>query len=77
MALRSASAPIERVLRPEWREYGVSPTPTMQYLSLRPVTGGLLYSHRRRVAPAWVPGWLVSWITGQSTTRNSGIAQSS
>src|ERR1700749_1765405 len=50
MALRSASAPIERVLRPEWREYGVSPTPTMQYLSLRPVTGPYsLRNQSRRV----------------------------
>jgi hypothetical protein len=37
MALRTASAPSERVLRPELREYAVSPTPTMQYLSLSPL----------------------------------------
>ncbi len=36
IALRTASAPSERVLRPEWREYAVSPTPTMQYLPLSP-----------------------------------------
>src|SRR5437867_9998973 len=45
MAFRTASTAIERVVRPEPREYSVSPTPTMQYLS-RSVfiaTGGLLW----------------------------------
>src|SRR5204862_481683 len=34
MALRTASTAMARVERPEPREYSVSPTPTMQYLSL-------------------------------------------
>src|SRR5437016_2055796 len=33
IALRMASTAIARVVRPECREYSVSPTPTMQYLS--------------------------------------------
>src|SRR3970282_2309866 len=33
MARRTASTAIARVVRPEPREYSVSPTPTMQYLS--------------------------------------------
>src|SRR5215813_2333980 len=45
MALRMASTAIARVVRPEPREYSVSPTPTMQYLSLSVfiATGGLLW----------------------------------
>src|SRR5215813_6084379 len=35
MALRTASTAMARVERPEPREYSVSPTPTMQYLSRR------------------------------------------
>src|SRR5215831_3848021 len=35
MALRTASTAIARVERLEPREYSVSPTPTMQYLSFR------------------------------------------
>jgi hypothetical protein len=35
MALRTASTAIARVLRADCRLYSVSPTPTMQYLSLR------------------------------------------
>src|SRR5262249_54070997 len=44
MALRIASTASARVVRPEPREYSVSPTPTMQYLSLSVfiATGGLL-----------------------------------
>ena len=34
IALRIASAPIARVVRPELREYSVSPTPTIAYLPL-------------------------------------------
>src|SRR5258705_12026385 len=34
MALRTASTAIARVLRADCRLYSVSPTPTMQYLSL-------------------------------------------
>src|SRR5206468_13127611 len=33
IALRMASTAIARVVRPECREYSVSPTPAMQYLS--------------------------------------------
>src|SRR5947207_13031221 len=45
MALRTASTAMARVERPEPREYSVSPTPTMQYLSLSVLmaTGGLLW----------------------------------
>src|SRR5262249_17139293 len=45
IALRIASTAIARVVRPEPREYSVSPTPTMQYLSLSVfiATGGLLW----------------------------------
>src|SRR5262245_4596930 len=45
MALRIASTAIARVVRPDPREYSVSPTPTMQYLSLSVfiATGGLLW----------------------------------
>src|SRR5712664_1339385 len=45
MALRTASTAMARVERPEPREYSVSPTPTMQYLSLSVfiATGRLLW----------------------------------
>src|SRR2546422_2826149 len=45
MALRTASTAIARVERPEPREYSVSPTPTMQYLSFSVfiATGRLLW----------------------------------
>src|SRR6185295_5800350 len=39
MALRTASTAIARVLRADWRLYSVSPTPTMQYLSLSDAMG--------------------------------------
>ena len=39
MALRTASTAIARVLRADWRLYSVSPTPTMQYLSLSEAMG--------------------------------------
>src|SRR5262245_32241943 len=38
MAFLMASTAMARVLRPEWRLYSVSPTPTMQYLSLSPMS---------------------------------------
>ena len=39
MALTMASTAMARVVRPELREYSVSPTPTMQYRSLSDFIG--------------------------------------
>src|SRR3989442_1457543 len=52
MALRTASTAMARVERPEPREYSVSPTPTMQYLSLSVfvATGGLLWLRSEQAA---------------------------
>src|SRR3989304_174395 len=50
MARRTASTAIARVVRPEPREYSVSPTPTMQYLS-RSVFLGPPFRARPRPPP--------------------------
>src|SRR3989442_6939846 len=47
MALRTASTAMARVVRPEWREYSVSPKPTMQYTSRRVVISAPRRSDRR------------------------------
>src|SRR5437879_7449049 len=51
IALRTASTAIARVVRPEFFENSVSPTPTMQYLSLRLAMAELYRIH----AVEWPP----------------------
>src|SRR5262249_52294789 len=49
IALRIASTAMARVVRPDAREYSVSPTPTMQYLSRSP----RLWTTIAGVPPLW------------------------
>src|SRR6266850_3893747 len=48
IALRTASTAMARVERPEPREYSVSPTPTMQYLSRRWLIASPCHDRSRR-----------------------------
>src|SRR5262245_50108050 len=58
MALRTASTARARVVRPELLEYSVSPTPTMQYLSLSDFNDPAMSG-----AP---PRWLRDWVVDRS-----------
>src|SRR5262249_21442786 len=55
IALRTASTAMARVVRPECREYSVSPMPTMQYLSRseRIATSGLLERRSALAVDLW------------------------
>src|ERR1051325_8987807 len=72
MALRTASTAIARVERLEPREYSVSPTPTMQYLSFRLMGSFSSPARLRSIPRARIGGAMSSGALGDASDPPNG-----